>query len=240
MSTEDVILLVVCVVVALVAAGVGVLAYRRHRRRTALALGIGAAVTAIGIHLSGIAALLWSAILAVVTWAAGIPASTRGVIGMIVLAVGVVTVVVSVLLGRRGRDRTAHSSFELVSRAKESPRQRRRREKTEAKQHAAEAKRQARQQKADDKQQRADAKQHRAEQRRAGTEQPTPATGQQSDGRPADPAEPLTVSPAAAPTTPAATPSVGPPAEPSPIEEVPDRPSDPTAAGQLPPMAPGR
>lgn len=219
MSTEDVILLVVCLVIALGAIGGGVLAFRRTARRTTLAVGIGAGVAVIGAYLAGIAALVWRAVRAVVEWGAGLAAEPSGIPGLVVLLVGVITIVASIVLGRRSTNRSNTSSFQLVSRSKESPRQRRRRERAEEKQRKAEAA-------AADRAEREEQKQARKSNGKPGVAKETADAGRTGEAPPAV-SDHVSRPPAPGPG--------------QPIEDVvPERPSDPTAAGQLPPQAPGR
>lgn len=103
MPTDQLVLLIVCIALAVVAVLAGVIGWRRSQRPTRLVAGIAWALVPIGLYLSGLADLVWQGIQGVIAWGAAVPGTPTGVAGLIMIGVGVLTaIVVGVVARRRG------------------------------------------------------------------------------------------------------------------------------------------
>lgn len=107
MTTDQIVLLVVCGVLAISSVLTGVLVYRQSGHKPHLFAGIGWALMAIALYVSGLAALLWQAIQSILVWASGLATNVVGGVGLALLAVGALMVVISRFSTRRSKAKLA-------------------------------------------------------------------------------------------------------------------------------------
>lgn len=106
-TSEEIVLLVICGVLAIGAALTGFLVHRQSGHKPHLFAGIGWALAAIGLYLSGLAMLVWQAIQGIIAWAVGLASSIPAVIGVALLAVGVLVAIFSRVSTQRTKAKVA-------------------------------------------------------------------------------------------------------------------------------------
>jgi len=100
-TTDQIVLLVICGVLAISAALTGILVHRQSGHKPHLFAGIGWALVAISLWVSGLATLIWQAIQAIIAWAVGLATNIVGGVGLAALAVGALVVIFSRVSTRR-------------------------------------------------------------------------------------------------------------------------------------------